>query len=177
LENKTGGSYQEIKPTTQRFGMSTGDTDLLEEPRKVVADDSSRIEKLQQIAALIRNSGGYRWVGLYDVDRQVGEVVNLVWDGPGAPEYPRFPIGKGLTGSAIQERKLVNVGDVVSDPRYLTALGSTRSEIIVPIFDSERDKVDGTIDVESGHPNAFDENTESLLIDCADAIAPLWAAS
>jgi L-methionine (R)-S-oxide reductase len=58
--------------------MSTGDTDLLEELRKVVADDSSRIEKLQQIAALIRNSGSYRWVGLYDVDRQVGEVVNCV---------------------------------------------------------------------------------------------------
>ena len=157
--------------------MSTGDTDLLEELRKVVADDSSRIEKLQQIAALIRNSGSYRWVGLYDVDRQVGEVVNLVWDGPGAPEYPRFPIGKGLTGSAIQERKLVNVGDVAADPRYLTALGSTRSEIIVPIFNGQRDQVVGTIDVESERANAFDESTESLLIDCADAIAPLWAAS
>jgi len=157
--------------------MSTGDTDLLEELRKVVADDSSRIEKLQQIAALIRNSGSYRWVGLYDVDRQVGEVVNLVWDGPGAPEYPRFPIGKGLTGSAIQERKLVNVGDVAADPRYLTALGSTRSEIIVPIFNGQRDQVVGTIDVESAHANAFNENAESQLIDCADAIAPLWAAS
>jgi L-methionine (R)-S-oxide reductase len=98
--------------------MSTGDTDLLEELRKIVADDSSRIEKLQQIAALIRKSGSYRWVGLYDVDRQASEVVNLAWDGPGAPEYPTFPIGKGLTGSAIQERKVINVGDVAADPRY-----------------------------------------------------------
>ncbi len=157
--------------------MSTRDTDLLEELRKIVADDSSRMEKLQQIAALIRNSGSYRWVGLYDVDRQAGEVVNLVWDGPGAPEYPTFPIGKGLTGSAIQESKVINVGDVAADPRYLTAFGSTRSEIIVPILDSEADKVIGTIDVESERPNAFDEQTERLLIGCADAIAPLWAAS
>jgi GAF domain-containing protein len=157
--------------------MSTRDTDLLEELRKIVADDSSRMEKLQQIAALIRNSGSYRWVGLYDVDRQAGEVVNLVWDGPGAPEYPTFPIGKGLTGSAIQESKVINVGDVVADPRYLTAFGSTRSEIIVPIFNGQRDQVVGTIDVESARVNAFDENTASLLIDCADAIAPLWAAS
>jgi L-methionine (R)-S-oxide reductase len=157
--------------------MSMGDTDLLEELRKVVADDSSRIEKLQQIAALIRNSGSYRWVGLYDVDRQAGEVVNLVWDGPGAPEYPTFPIGKGLTGSAIQEGKVINVGDVAADPRYLTAFGSTRAEIIVPIFNGQRDQVVGTIDVESARANAFNENTESLLIDCADAIAPLWAAS
>ena len=156
--------------------MSTGDTDLLPELRRIVADDSSRMEKLRQIAALIRKSGSYRWVGLYDVDRQVGEVVNLVWDGPGAPEYPTFPIGKGLTGSAIQERKVINVGDVAADPRYLTAFGSTRSEIIVPIVDGQRDQVVGTIDVESERANAFDENTESLLIDCAGAIAPLWAA-
>jgi L-methionine (R)-S-oxide reductase len=157
--------------------VSTGDTDLLEELRKIVTDDSSRLEKLQQIAALIRNSGSYRWVGLYDVDRQAGEVVNLVWDGPGAPEYPTFPIGKGLTGSAIQESKVINVGDVAADPRYLTAFGSTRSEIIVPIFNEQRDQVVGTIDVESERANAFDDNTESLLIGCADAVAPLWAAS
>jgi L-methionine (R)-S-oxide reductase len=157
--------------------MSTGDTDLLEELRKIVTDDSSRIEKLRQIAALIRNSGSYRWVGLYNVDRQAGEVVNLVWDGPSAPEYPTFPIGKGLTGSAIQESKVINVGDVAADTRYLTAFGSTRSEIIVPIFNEQRDQVVGTIDVESARANAFNESTENVLIDCADVIAPLWAAS
>jgi len=157
--------------------MSTGAIDLLQELRKIVADYASRMEKLQQIAALIRNSGSYRWVGLYDVDRQAGEVVNLVWDGPDAPEYPTFPIGKGLTGSAIQESKVINVGDVAADPRYLTAFGSTRSEIIVPIFNGQRNQVVGTIDVESERTNAFHENTESVLIDCADAIAPLWAAS
>src|SRR5260370_28582363 len=150
--------------------MSTRDTDLLEELRKIVADDSSRMERLQQVAALIRNSGSYRWVGLYDVDRQAGDVVNLVWDGPGAPEYPTFLIGKGLTGSAIQESKVINVGDVAADPRYLTAFGSTRSEIIVPIFNVQLDQVVGTIHVESERATAFDESTESLFIDFAHAL-------
>lgn len=106
----------------------------LEELRKILARTAPRIQKLREIAALIRSSGNYRWVGLYEIDRQAGEVINLVWDGPGAPEYPRFPIGKGLTGAAIQERKVLNIGEVASDPRYLTAFGSTRSEIIVPIL-------------------------------------------
>jgi putative methionine-R-sulfoxide reductase with GAF domain len=44
-------------------------------------------------------------------------------------------------------------------------------------FLTATDQVVGTIDVESARANAFNENTESLLIDCADAIAPLWAAS
>jgi GAF domain-containing protein len=101
-------------------------------------------------------------------------VINLVWNGPGAPEYPRFPIGKGLTSAAIQERKLINVGDVVSDPRYLTAFGSTRSEIIVPILDEGRGRAVGTIDVESEQVNAFDRDTEKVLAACAGVIAPLW---
>ena len=147
---------------------------LLEELRKTVSGAAPRIQKLQRIAALIQNRRDYRWVGLYEIDEPEGEVINLVWDGLGAPEYPRFPIGKGLTGAAIEERKVINVGDVVSDWRYLTAFGSTRSEIIVPIFDAGRGDVVGTIDVESEQANAFDQETEKVLVACADVIASLW---
>jgi GAF domain-containing protein len=152
----------------------SSDSPLLEELGKTLSDAAPRIQKLQVIATLIRSSGDYRWVGLYEVDERALEVINLVWDGPGAPEYPRFPIGKGLTSAAIQEGKVINVGDVVSDPRYLTAFGSTRSEIIVPILDAGRAKVVGTIDVESEQTNAFDRETEKFLVACADVIAPLW---
>jgi putative methionine-R-sulfoxide reductase with GAF domain len=63
---------------------------------------------------------------------------------------------------------------VASDQRYLTAFGSTRSEIIVPIFDAAQGNVVGTIDVESERTNAFDPETEKVLVACADVIAPLW---
>ena len=152
----------------------TPDSAWLEELRKRVSAAAPRIQKLQGIAVLILNSGNYRWVGLYEIDRPAGEVVNLVWDGTGVPEYPRFPIGKGLTGAAIQQRRVINVGDVAADPRYLTAFDSTRSEIIVPILDGQGEKVIGTIDVESERTNAFDEQTEQLLMSCAEVIAPLW---
>jgi putative methionine-R-sulfoxide reductase with GAF domain len=68
----------------------------------------------------------------------------------------------------------VNVGDVSADPRYLTAFGSTRSEIIVPIFNQTRDRVIGTIDVESEEPNAFTKDIEGLLEACAQVIRALW---
>ena len=152
----------------------SSDSPWLEKLGETVSSAAPRMQKLQVIAALIRNSGNYRWVGLYEIDERAGEVINLVWDGPGAPEYPRFPIGKGLTGAAIQERKVINVGDVVSDPRYLTAFGSTRSEIIVPILDQGRGKAVGTIDVESEQANAFDRDTEKVLVACANVIANLW---
>jgi putative methionine-R-sulfoxide reductase with GAF domain len=90
-------------------------------------------------------------------------VVNLVWDGPAAPEYPEFPGVKGLTGRAIRTRCTINVGDVTKAPDHLTALGNTKSEIIVPVFDEQRLAVVGTIDVESETPNAFCAEAQKLL--------------
>src|SRR5262249_52442106 len=91
-----------------------------------------------------------------------------------APEYPSFPIGKGLTGAAIRTRRTINVGDVSSDSRYLTAFGSTKSEIIVPISDTREELVIGTIDIESEDWNAFDAETERALEECSKQISSLW---
>lgn len=129
---------------------------------------------LQSIADVIRSFGNYRWVGLYEIEQLAGVVTNIVWSGQGAPEYPAFPVTKGLTGVAIAERRIVNIGDVSADPRYLTAFHSTRSEIIVPIFDREGNTMSGTIDVESQTPNAFDRDAENVLRACSEAIRPLW---
>jgi putative methionine-R-sulfoxide reductase with GAF domain len=55
------------------------------------------------------------------------------------------------------------------DSLYLTALGSTRSEIIVPVFDAEKRKVIGTLDVESERQNAFGSEIEAVLEACSEA--------
>jgi putative methionine-R-sulfoxide reductase with GAF domain len=66
------------------------------------------------------------------------------------------------------------VGDVSKDPRYLTAFGSTRSEIIVPVVDRAGRKVVGTIDVESERVDAFSEVDRAALERCASAVAELF---
>ena len=129
---------------------------------------------MQALADLLKNRGKFRWVGLYDVDRVAAMVNNIVWSGPGAPAFPSFPLSKGLTGAAVAQRRTLNVGDVTTDPRYLTALGSTRSEIIVPVFDKERESVIGTIDIESEEPYFFDQEVQAILEACAVAAQPLW---
>ncbi len=140
----------------------------------LVSSARDRVAALQCVAELLRSSGKYRWAGLYDVDRAAGTVTNIAWSGPGALEYPTFPITKGLTGAAISMRKTVNVGDVVADGRYLTAFGTTKSEIIVPVLDGGGENVVGTIDVESEKPNAFPEEVQTLLEACSKVIRPLW---
>jgi L-methionine (R)-S-oxide reductase len=129
---------------------------------------------MQTLADLLRTRGNYRWVGLYEVDHLTARVNIIVWSGPGAPEFPTFPSSKGLTGTAIANRTTVNAGDVASDPRYLTAFGTTKSEIIVPIFDEARESVIGTLDVESEEPHFFDSEMQEFLEACAVAARPLW---
>ncbi len=157
--------------------MNVSNEKLLGDLRAILAANRNRVASFQQIAELLKSAGNYHWVGLYDVDHAAGLVKNIVWSGPEAPSYPVFPLTKGLTGSAIAFGKTVNVGDVASDPRYLTALGSTRSEIIVPIFDASGKTVIGTLDVESSSENAFNAGTQSLLEQCSKIIQPLWTAA
>jgi GAF domain-containing protein len=147
---------------------------MLSELRQLVDRPEPRLEKLRKIAWTIRAGGGYRWVGLYEIDRSRSLVKNLVWDGPDAPAYPVFPVTKGLTGVAIAERRPVNVGNVREDDRYLTALSTTQSEIIVPIFDEQGMAVVGTIDVESEVLDAFGPDVQRTLESCAAAIQRLW---
>ena len=153
--------------------MSTNPEPLLSRLSEIVTGPLPRLGRLQKVASVLRAVTGNRWVGLYEVDFTRGEVRNLVWDGPAGPEYPTFPISKGLTSSAIAGKRTVNVGDVESDARYLTALGSTRSEVIVPVF-SDKGEVIGTIDVESERSNAFDSDTEEMLENCAVVLSRLF---
>ncbi len=145
---------------------------VLGQIRSVAAGSDDRAIKAKRLAELIRTLGEYRWVGVYDVTAE--QVSIIAWSGPGAPEYPQFPVGEGLTGAAIQQKRAVIVGDVRNDPRYLTAFGSTLSEIIVPVLAPGEDRVIGTVDVESENANAFSARDQQMIEQCAQAALPLW---
>jgi GAF domain-containing protein len=149
---------------------------LPDELQRLLALNEDRITTAKRIAKAIRESGAYRWVGIYDVNIRPGTVANVAWSGPNAPAYPIFPITKDLTSRAITSRQTVNVGDVANDSSYLTALDSTRAEIIVPILDDTGDHVIATIDVESEHLNAFDSEAQALLEESANVLRKFWSS-
>jgi len=136
------------------------------------AGSDDRAVKAKRLAELIQKLGEYRWVGIYDVGREMVSILG--WSGPSAPEYPSFPVTKGLTGSAIETKKAVVVGDVRNDPRYLTAFGSTLSEMIVPVLHPGDGRVVGTVDAESERANAFSARDREMIEQCAQAALPLW---
>ena len=138
----------------------------------IAAEERDLAERAGRIAGVIRDFGRYRWVGVYEVTEV--EVAILGYAGPGAPAFPRFPRTKGLTAAAIATGQAVVVDDVTSDPRYLTAFGSTRSEMIVPVAGADGTTVVGTIDVESDQVAAFGTEERQLVERLARAILPLY---
>jgi L-methionine (R)-S-oxide reductase len=139
----------------------------------VLRTERARAEKAVQITELVRQAGGYRWVGLYEVTER--EIAAIGWSGPGAPAHPRFPVTQGLSGAAVAAGRAVVVNDVTADPRYLTAFASTLSEAIVPVLDPGTGTVVGTLDVESAERDAFTDADRQALERVAAASSGLFA--
>jgi GAF domain-containing protein len=144
----------------------------IDEIRSLLAGSLPRIEKAHGIAEIIRRERGYRRVGIYHVTPS--EITAIAWTGD-APLFPRFPVGEGLNGAAVQSGAPEIVQDVSCDLRFLTTLASTRAEAIFPVKSRSTGRVVGTIDVESETVNAFTSEEQAFLAACADELAPLWS--
>ncbi len=138
----------------------------------LVRDTPDRVLAANRAAESIAAAHRYRWVGLYEVTAT--EIAMIACTSSTIPAFPRFPISQGLCGSSVSLRAIVNVGIVQEDPRWLPTFGSTRSEIIVPVF-SPQGPVVGLVDVESNLLNAFTTDDEQFLSRCAPFLLPLFS--
>jgi L-methionine (R)-S-oxide reductase len=142
--------------------------------QSILAETLARPLLVTRIAEWIANEMHYRWVALYEVTAT--EIGMMACTGATPPAFPRFPNSSGLCGAAVAAKSVVNVGNVQENPRWLTTFGSTRSEIIVPVF-SVDSAVIGLIDVESGALNAFHDADEKFLAHCATIIVRIFQRS
>ncbi|MGB9470717.1 MAG: GAF domain-containing protein [Candidatus Acidiferrum sp.] len=138
--------------------------------RDLLREIPDRALAAKRVAEAIAGERGYCWVGIYEVTPT--DIGMIACTGTTPPAFPRFPLSKGLCGSAVALRSIVNVADVQEDPRWLTKFGTTRSEIIVPII-TAAGQVIGLIDVESDQLNAFSGDDEGFLTSCASILLRL----
>ena len=72
-----------------------------------------------------------------------------------------LPEGRGLLSWVARNRRVAQVDDVTSDPRYYAAFSATRSELAVPILASTQ--LLGVVNIESPIPAFFDLEDRQLL--------------
>ena len=145
--------------------MST-DYPLLKEQIKAFAEtDAWYVPFLSNTAALLYQSlPDINWAGFYLM--RGGRLVL----GPfqGNPACIHIEVGKGVCGTAVQERRVLRVPDVHQFPGHIACDSASRSEIVLPL---EKDGVIfGVLDIDSPIPDRFSEEDEAGLTEAAAVI-------
>jgi len=125
---------------------------------------------LAKIAAAIRALIPYDAfsVFLVDNDRNVlGNRFSVRYDQ--RVKIENIPLGKGITGAAVESREPVRVADTAADPRYIASHPGIRSELAVPLI--VQDRVVGVLNVESERIGFFTEDHQRTLSLLAQQIA------
>lgn len=113
-------------------------------------------------------------IRLYDAEQDHFEVLGFNYQGltPDQAEHELKRLqasisdrGKGLTGWAVEHRKVVRLGDLSSDPRYFDTYQGMKSGMYVPMLVGGQ--VKGVITVESDLPDAFSSTDERMLVTLA----------
>ena len=117
---------------------------------------------------LVQRFPYYFWTGFYRV------VDGRLVVGPyiGTLGCLQIEFGHGVCGTAAAKRETIIVPDVNQFPGHIACDASSKSEIVVPVFDAKRDLI-AVLDVDSSEIDSFDEEDRAGL----ERIVALFAAS
>jgi GAF domain-containing protein len=73
-----------------------------------------------------------------------------------------IPFGRGVCGTAWQRQKTIIVPDVEEFPGHIACSSLSRSEIVVPVFNTSNEVV-AVLDIDSRDLNTFDEIDKKWL--------------
>jgi GAF domain-containing protein len=114
----------------------------------------------------------FHWTGIYELFPD-----NVLRLGPfiGAPtDHVFIGVGRGVCGTAVAERRNINVPDVRLESNYLACSTETRSELVILIRRGE--KIYAQVDIDSHQVAAFDEISVACVQGVADWLATLYAS-
>jgi L-methionine (R)-S-oxide reductase len=109
----------------------------------------------------------FHWTGIYELFPD--GVLRL---GPfiGAPtDHVFIAVGRGVCGTAVAERRNVNIPDVREVSNYLACSSETRSELVVLIRSG--DTIHAQIDIDSHDLDAFSPESAERVEQVADWLA------
>jgi L-methionine (R)-S-oxide reductase len=130
---------------------------LMPQLESLVAGENDLIANLSNIAAALKQTQDFFWVGFYFVKGD--QLVLGPFQGPVA--CTRIDFGKGVCGKAWKEKQTILVPDVDKFPGHIACSSASRSEIVLPAL--KNDTVVLILDVDSDEPDDFNEVDEKAL--------------
>ena len=131
---------------------------LLPQIKALIEGETDFIANLSNIMSALKFGMDFFWVGIYFVKDQ--QLVLGPFQGPVA--CTRIGLGKGVCGTAWKEKKTIVVEDVDQFPGHIACSSLSKSEIVLPAFDSQGN-VKLILDIDSEHLATFDETDKFYL--------------
>jgi GAF domain-containing protein len=124
------------------------------------------------VAELHETEPAFDWTGIYELFPD-----NTLRLGPfvGAPtDHVFIGVGQGVCGTAVAEKRNLNIPDVRQVKNYLACSNETRSELVVLI--RQGDRIFAQIDIDSHQINAFGDDCVANVQRIADVLARAYEA-
>jgi GAF domain-containing protein len=140
--------------------------DLAQQLEGLLHGETDAIANAANTAALIFTTlPDLNWAGFYFL-RTPDELVL----GPfqGKPACVRIAVGRGVCGTAVQERRTMRIEDVLAFADHIACDSASRSELVVPLFRGAR--IIGVLDLDAPIPGRFDADDQRGI----EAIAALY---
>lgn len=131
---------------SEKYGTLTKQLDAL------LSDEPNLYANLSNASALLNQFfDRINWIGFYLMED--GELVL----GPfqGLPACVRIQVGKGVCGTAVEQKSSIIVPDVEKFPGHIVCDAASRSEIVIPII--KENEVIGVLDIDSPELNRFSD--------------------
>ncbi len=130
---------------------------LLPQIKSLIEGETNRISSLSNVAAALKYSFDFFWVGFYLIENQM-----LVL-GPfqGEPACSRIGFNKGVCGTSWAQQKTIIVNDVNQFEGHIACSSLSQSEIVVPLI--HQGEIVGVLDIDSEHLSHFDSTDAFYL--------------
>ena len=100
------------------------------------------------------------WTGFY---RVVAPELLKIGPYQGGHGCLVIPFSRGVCGASARSGKVLNVPDVDAFPDHIACASSTRSELVLPVWNGAG-KLLGVLDIDSDTPAAFTAEDEAWLV-------------
>ena len=130
---------------------------LLPQIKGLLEGEKNLVANLANITAALKEQFNFFWVGFYLVDEN--ELVLGPFQGPVA--CTRIKKGRGVCGTSWEKNETIIVPDVEAFPGHIACSSLSKSEIVLPVYQSNN--FIGVLDIDSDSYNSFDSTDATQL--------------
>jgi len=153
--------------------MSHNYAGLLPAIRSLCDGETDEVALMATISCeLFHGDSRFDWVGFY---RVVAPELLKIGPYQGGHGCLTIPFSRGVCGAAARETRTQLVADVDAFPGHIACASSTRSEIVLPVFNVKGALI-AVLDIDSNQPNAFDVDDQAALETMLAEVFALHAA-